>query len=479
MRLPLFAGLLLLAGTVGGSAFIACGGSGGMGSGGGTTSTGGDTGTGGGADGGPDGDGSVTLTLQEMTVAKTQSPLPAVPPDTTNAYADDPTAAKLGQRFFFDKAIAGPIVKTPNDLGAAGDSGKVSCASCHVPPWGTDTRSTPNDVSLGVDWTTRNSPPIANVGFYRWFYWDGRSDSLWQQALLAGENALQQGSDRLRITHVVYTKYKADYEKVFGAKYGALDARFDPANASAFPPSGKPKASATSPDGVWESIPAADQAIITRVFVNWGKAIAAYERLVVSRNAPWDRFVAGDGAAISQDAVRGYKLFVSKAYCINCHEGPLFSDSKLHNIGVPSAGGVVDRGRYDNIVKAIANKFRGDGAWSDDVAAGTAKIATQPDYVPLDGGVAPDSDLGLFRTKHLRQIAHTGPYMHNGSFPTLLDVMALYAAGGGDGGVGTLDKAFLSHVPISGEEMAELVAFLETLSGDPPDPALLEDTSAP
>src|SRR5262249_5807414 len=163
------------------------------------------------------------------------------------------------------------------------------------------TRSFPNSYSLGVSWSTRNTPPIANVGFYTWFYWDGRSDSLWQQAVLAGEGA-QQGSDRLRITHVVYQHYKADYEAVFGAKYGPLDPRFDPANANAFPPSGKPKASASAPDGVWEMIPAADQAIITRAFVNWGKAIAAYERLVVSRNAPWDKFVAGDNTAISQDA---------------------------------------------------------------------------------------------------------------------------------------------------------------------------------
>jgi cytochrome c peroxidase len=453
------------------------------GTGGAATGTGGAaTGTGGAAtgSGGALADaGLVELTLQEEVVSKTQSPLPMVPPDPTNAYADNPTAATLGQRFYFDKAFAGPIAYTPNDLGAAGETGKVSCASCHVTPWGTDTRSYPNNYSLGTGWSTRNSPPIANVGFYAWYYWDGRSDSLWQQALLAGENALQQASDRLRIAHVVYTKYKADYEGVFGAAFGPLDARFDPADPSAFPPTGKPKSGAAAADGAWEAIPAADQAIITRVFVNWGKAIAAYERRVVSRNAPWDKFVAGDKAAISQDAVRGYKLFVGKAYCVNCHSGPLFSDSKLHNIGVPSHGGVVDRGRYDTIVKAIGNKFRGDGAWSDDVAAGAARIATQPDYVPPDGGVPPDSDLGLFRTKHLRQISKTGPYMHNGSFQTLEDVMTLYNAGGGDAGVGVLDKAFNAHVPLSADELTWVVEFMKTLTGDLPDPALLQDTSAP
>ena len=423
--------------------------------------------------------GSLTLTIQEQVLAKSQSPLPPIPADPTNAYADNPAAAALGQMFYYEKSIAGPISQVPNDLGALGDTGKVSCASCHVAPWGSDTRSFPNSYSLGTSWTTRNSPPIVNVGFYEWFYWDGRSDSLWQQALLAGENALQQASDRLRIAHMVYAKYKTEYEAIFSAAYGALDVRLDAANGAAFPPSGKPKATPASPDGVWEAILPADQDIITRVFVNWGKAIAAYERKMVSRNSPWDRFVGGEATAIPQAAIRGYKLFVGKGYCVNCHSGPLFSDSKIHNIGVPQKGGVADRGRYDNIVKAIANKFRGDGKWSDDPDAGGKKIATQPDYVPLDGGVAPASDLGMFRTKHLRQIANTGPYMHNGAYGSLKEVMDLYNAGGGDSGVGTLDKAFQGHVPMSEADELDVIEFMKTLTGDPADPSLIKDTSKP
>ena len=504
LRSPLFACLVIGASAFGGAAFVACGGSGGSAGTGGntpdggtttttttttstttTTATGGGTGTGGMGTGGGVGDAGtdasdagVTLTIQEQTVAKSQSPLPGVPADTTNAYADNAAAAALGQKFFFDKHIAGPILQTPNDLGALNATGKVSCASCHVAPWGTDTRSYPNNLSLGVQWTTRNSPPIANVAFYNWFYWDGRSDSLWQQALLAGENVLQQGSDRLRITHAIYTYYKADYEAVFGP----LDARFAsvaPDGGSVWPPSGKPGVPAydglTGPATTLNT----EQNIITQAFVNWGKAIAAYERLVVSRSAPWDKFVAGDNAAISQDAIRGYKLFVGKAYCINCHSGPLFSDSKIHNIGVPSPGGVVDHGRADNILKAIGNAFRGDLFWSDDKAAGATKIATQPDYsTPLDAG-APPADLGMFRTKHLRQIEHTGPYFHNGSSATLQDVMALYNAGGGDGGVGTLDMAFMNHVTLTQDEINQVIEFLKTLTGDQPDPKLLMDTSAP
>lgn len=420
------------------------------------------------------GSGGWTLTIQEMQLARTQSPLPALPPSPGNKYADDPAAATLGQKFYFDKSIAGPIVDAPNDLGAAGDLGKVSCASCHDKPWGSDTRSVPNEVSLGTSWTPRNSGPVVNVAFYTWFYWDGRTDSLWQQAAQAGENATQQNSDRLRIGRVVYTKYKAEYEAVFG---GALDSRFDPADGAAFPASGKPGSAA------YDGLPDADKTIITTVLVNWAKAIEAYERLLVSRDAPWDKFVAGDANAISQRAIHGYKLFTSKGYCISCHAGPLFSDNALHNIGVPNRGTTVDKGRYDTILRALTNPFRGDGIWSDDRDAGAHKLATQFDFDAglVDGGpnFPLSSELGLFRTKHLRQIEHTGPYMHNGSLHTLEDVMALYRAGGGDSGIGKLDFAFDGHVAMTLEEEADVIEFMKTLTGAPVPDALFADTSKP
>ncbi len=428
------------------------------------------------ADAGPSG--FASLTIQEQVLAKSQSPLPPLPANPTNKYADLPAAATLGQMFYYEKGIAGPILQTPNDLGKAGETGKVSCASCHVEAWGSDTRSFPNALSLGTSWTTRNTTPIVNAAFYEWFYWDGRSDSLWQQAALAGENNLQQGSDRLRITHNIYTKYKAEYEAVFAAEFGPLDSRFDPADPNAFPATGKPGAAA------YDALSAADKDIITRVYVNWAKAIEAYERKLISRNAPWDKFVAGDDKAISPAAIQGYELFVGKAYCVNCHSGPLFSDSKTHNIGVPSRGGIVDNGRADTIVKAITNAFLGSGKWSDNQAAGATKIATQTDFAAgLDANGQPKFDntanMGMFRTKHLREIDQTGPYFHNGSSATLEDVLALYNEGGGDGGVGTLDKAFKNHVKLTPEEEAKLLAFLKTLTGDLPPADLLKDTSKP
>ena len=200
----------------------------------------------------------------------------------------------------------------------------------------------------------------------------------------------------------------------------------------------------------------------------------------MSRSAPWDKFVAGDSTAISQDAIHGYKLFAGKAYCINCHSGPLFSDSKLHNIGVP-------RPAPSSTMAATTPSSRPSPTSSAATRSGATtpppappKIATQPDYsTPARRPGRPTPTSGLFRTKHLRQIAHTGPYFHNGSSATLQDVMNLYNAGGGDGGVGMLDKAFQGHMPISDEEMAQVIEFLKTLTGDAVDPKLLMDTSAP
>jgi cytochrome c peroxidase len=282
----------------------------------------------------------------------------------------------------------------------------------------------------------------------------------------------------LRIGHNIYVKYKREYEAVFGAEFGPLDNRLDPTAGGSFPVFGKPGVSA------YDALPEADKTIITRVFVNWAKAIEAYERTLISRNAPWDRFVGGDDNAISAAAVRGYELFVGKAYCIDCHSGPLFSDSNPHNIGVPTKGGIADNGRADTIVLAIQNAFRGDGKWSDNTSAFADKYRKQVEFtVGVDANGQPKFDntknLGKFRTQSLRHLDQTGPYFHNGFAATLDEVLTLYNAGGGDGGVGTLDPAFNNHIKLTPLEQADLLSFLQTLTGDLPAATLLKDTSKP
>jgi len=413
---------------------------------------------------------SDALTPAERARAQTLSPLLNVEPETSNQFANDAAAATLGQKFFFERSIAGPI-KIASDLGAVGDTGKISCGDCHVmTAWGTDSsdRSKPNSLSLGIEWGTRNTPPLVNVGFYKWFYWEGRADSLWMQAALATENPQQQGSDRLRVAHVVFKKYKADYEAVFK---GTLDPALDPtaADAARFPASGKPKKTG-DPDGAWEGMTPADQTIVTQILVNWSKAIAAYERLLVSRNAPFDKFVAGDDTALSSAQKRGFRLFIGKAGCVQCHSGPLFSDNQFHNTGIPQTGDKIpaaDNGRFDAIAKLTASPFNTNGAFSDDKATGK-----------LTGLAAAETDKSAWRTKHLRQVAMTGPYMHTGQFKTLTEVVQHYNKGGATTGFfGTKDKLMVA-LNLSDAEVSDIVAFLEALTGEPPKAELTADTSA-
>lgn len=409
------------------------------------------------------------FTEAEWELINTLSPLPDVPADTTNAVADDPAAADLGQMFFFEPSHAGPLaVGDEGDnggLGGVGQEGRVSCAACHTASsaWFDDDRSNPGATSLGADWGGRNAPPVVNAAFYGWFKWAGGSDTIWSQAIGTTESAKSHNSTRLRVAHMIYDKYKDEYEAVFGA----LDPRFDPdhADAADFPAAGKPG------DAAFDDMAAADQVIVNTIYANFGKAIGAYERLVVSRNAPFDQYVAGDTVAISASAKRGLRLFIGKAACVECHDTPLFSDSDFHNIGVEQLGEHIateDLGRYTAVENLLANTFNSDGDYSDDTGTGL-----------LDGLGQADAQQGQFRTKHLRQIAETGPYMHTGGLATLAEVIDFYDDGGGAGNFAGTKDTRIVPLNLSDQEKLDLEAFLTTLTGEPVDSALLVDTSIP
>ncbi len=418
------------------------------------------------------------FTEAEWKVVQQFGPLPALPPDTTNKYADNLMAAKFGQRLFFEKGYAGALTVgndgTNGSLGMVGDKGKVACASCHDgTAYYVDTRSMPNNVSLGVKYTNRNAPSLVNVGFYKWYSWGGKEDSLWYQGANGPESAVNFGSTRLDEVHVVYNKYKSDYEALFGPMPSALDPNAP--DASRFPPSGKPKASAADPDGPWEMMMPADQQAVNLIMANVGKSLEAYERQIVSRNAPIDKYIAGDYAALTPGAKRGLKLFIGKAACVGCHTGPILSDNDFHNTGVAQNVGphvpMSDNGRYDEIPKTLANTWNSAGMFSDDASFGMMKLA----------GLAQTDNLkGAFRTKALRHVGKTAPYCHNGSFATVTDVVKNYNMGGGASGfAGTKDPKIVP-LNLSDGEIADLVEFLETaLTGDPPPAELAMDTSAP
>lgn len=405
---------------------------------------------------------------------------PLGPPDadTTNLYADNAAAAAFGQRLFFEKSYSGAIVVgddgTNGGLGAVGETGKVGCVSCHDPGnWFIDTRSKPGNVSLGVTYTAHNAPSLVNAAYYKWMTWTGKADAPWCQGAAAPETPTDAGSSRLAYVHMVYKKYKSDYNAIFPVP---LDPALDPSarDAARFPATGMPKASATAPDGAWEMMAPADQQIVETIMSNCGKALEAYERKLVSRNAPIDRYIAGDHTALDDSAKRGLKLFIGKAACAACHTGTTFTDQDFHTTGVPQTGphvATTDNGRYDAVPKVLGSAYNGVGMFSDDPAAGMMKLA----------GLTQSMDqLGQFRTKSLRHLAKTGPFFHNGSAATLADVVTFYNGGGGTSMfVGTKD-ARLAPLNLTPGEQADLVEFLSTaLLGDPVPQELTVDTSAP
>src|ERR1041384_5632886 len=190
------------------------------------------------------------FTEEEFALIKQFGPLGELPANSTNKYANNQAAAVFGQRLFFEKSYSHALTIADPVLGKVGDVGKIACASCHdVTNFYTDTRSHPNSTSLGVTWTTRNAPTLVNVAFYEWMSWGGKEDSLWYQGANGCESAVNFGGNRLEYAHMLFRKYRADYDALFPVP---LDPALDPAapDAARFPATGKPKAGG-APDGPW------------------------------------------------------------------------------------------------------------------------------------------------------------------------------------------------------------------------------------
>lgn len=411
------------------------------------------------------------FTAAEVTKLNALGPLPTLQPDTTNKYADDPLAAALGQRFFFEKGYSGPIVVGDDGqnggLGTVGETGKVSCRSCHLEEWFVDTRSRPNGTSLGVDWFFRNSPSMINVAYYKeQFGWSGFNDSLWAKNLIPAEFVM--GMDRSSVAHFLYQKYRDEYNAVFDDT--PMPAELDPEHAEAarFPATGTPLA----PEGPWQDMTPADRDAVNRVYANFGKALEAYQRLLISVGSPFDRYADGDTTAMTDAAKRGLKLFIGKAGCDACHLGPTMTDEKYHNTGVPQNGDHVlkapdfDPGRFAGIDVYLASDFNTSGPYNDD-----------PSIDRTVGVVATDSLEGAFRTKSLHNVGETAPFMHTGGLATLRDVVEFYNEGGGMSEYAGVRDELVQPLNLSGAEMDDLVAFLESLTGDPVPAELLVDTS--
>jgi len=380
---------------------------------------------------------SEVATLRSLWIGS----LPPLPPDPSNRVADDPKAVTLGHRLFFDTRFSA--------------NGKIACASCHQPERAfTDGMGRAH----GISTTRRGAPTLIGAAYNAWFFWDGRSDSQWSQALGPLENELEHGGTRTRYAHILFDDpaYRDLYEDVFGPMPDLSDTDRFPENAG-------PVTDETAA-GAWEAMSVADREAVTRVFTNMGKAIAAYERRLLPGHSAYDLYVeallAGDEQAmqeaLSADAVAGLRVFIGKGMCINCHNGPLFTNHSFHNTGIPVAAGFgIDEGRWRGVLEVRQSEFNCLGKYSD---------ASDDDCVELRfAQTSRDETVGAFKVPTLRNVAETAPYTHSGEYPTLARVIQHYNR------FPTAPIGYTELLPIqlSEKEERQLEAFLRSLSAAP------------
>ena len=386
------------------------------------------------------------------------SPLPPMPADPTNAVADDPDAAWLGRWLYFDARLS--------------STGEYSCATCHDPTMGFGDGLRFSEAA-GI--TDRHAPSILNTAWNTWFFWDGRADTHWAQALGPLENDKEQATSRLALVHLVTEddSLRQGYEAVFGGLPDFSDPERFPADAKPLP--NKPT---DERQVAWAAMSAEDQHEVNVVFSNLGKAIAAYERQLVQENAPFDTYVegrrTGDAqklAAISEEAVAGLELYLGEGNCHFCHSGPSFSNHEFHNIGLATDPGqrLDDLGRYEGIPKLLDDPFNGVGEYSDDPGSSEVKLG----YLALG-----DEQLGQFKVPSLRNVALSPPYMKAGQFATLEEVVHFYNELPEDPMFGHREDLMV-ELDWGDEEVAQMVAFLESLTGEPLPAELLGPPDSP
>ena len=281
-----------------------------------------------------------------------------------------PEKILLGKMLFFDPRLS--------------KDGRSSCGTCHYPGFGySDGRAR----AMGfVEELGRHSPTVLNAAYYETQFWDGRVATLEEQAkgpiLAAGE--MNNDADSV----VDFLSSIEGYRKQFRIVFGQ--------------------------DPTYDDV---------------GKAIASFERTLVTPNSPFDRYSRGNKEALTEMEKQGLILFVSKASCTACHSGTNFSDDGFHNLGVPAVGPLkVDLGRFD-VTKS-------------------------------------NEDRGKFKTPTIRNINLTAPYMHNGALATLKDVVQFYNAGGGNS---KNKDSKLKPLGLTAQEEDQLVAFMKVLTGDIPE----------
>ena len=384
---------------------------------------------------------SVDLSENELRAMLSLSPPAAIVPrpKPTNKFAENPQAIELGEKLFFLE-------------GLAGEGTTQSCASCHNPDlgWADGVQFAKGD---GVG--TLNTPTIRNSVFHNFVFWDGRADSLWSQAAQPIESPIEMHGSRYGVLRTISANDDLlnEWQKLFGEMPEVAKDLTRPPHAAPNEEFG----------AEWNSLDEADQLAVNRAFVNTLKSIAAFERTVISKPSEFDLFVKGLREndpeltkMLSPTAQRGMQLFVGKANCISCHFGPLLSDGQFHNIGLSPYQDIPPVvGRPDGIEKVRLDLFNGRNQFSDDTSW---KANGQMLYM-----ISNEHTVGAMKTPSLRDVASTAPYMHDGRFQTLEEVVEFYSLLPGFPGVGHREET-LNRLLLSDDEQAELVAFLKSLS---------------
>ena len=277
-----------------------------------------------------------------------------------------PEKISLGKRLFFDTRLSG--------------DNRFSCAWCHNPALGFGD-GLPRASGFDNKELDRHSPTVINAAYYKTQFWDGRAATLEEQAQMPIISHVEMNlpAEKLLKKLRAIPSYQKSFQKVFKSDIS---------------------------------------------MENVGKAIAAYERTLISRNTPYDHYMRGEKTILTDQQKRGFILFMSRAACSRCHNGPNLSDDKFHNLALPQAGPLNnDPGRF---------KITGE-----------------------------KKDMGAFKTSALRNVELTAPYMHNGALATLEDVVVFYNTGGGDDPNKSLD---IFELHLSEKEQQDLVAFLKSLT---------------
>ena len=373
-------------------------------------------------------------TIQSLSLNNLQSK----PHAYSNKYADNPKAIEFGRQLFFD-----------SQLSANGD---MSCASCHQPDkFFTDGLSR----SVGESGEGRNAPTIVGSAWLRWFYWDGRRDSLWSQALIPFEAPDEMGSSRLAVVKFVISQkmYRQQYEILFGPVPNILLRKNLPDQAG-------PLGSDTHKNN-WYRLPKTLRKTINQVFANIGKSVASYERTLAYDMTKFDLFASQldkggkNPEVLDEEEVNGLKLFIDqeKTQCLQCHNGPLLTNNGFHNVGTGKFKGQrLDFGRLFGLQAVIADEFNCLGPYSDaePERCSTLRFLNKTSHLPL---------AGAFKTPSLRNLHLTGPYFHDGRFFTLEEVVKFYNEPPTDNG-----EHELKPMDLSDQETQQLVTFLKTLS---------------